>query len=183
MGTFLSSLSDGLRWARDHGEDEGAGGARDRVDAAGRPARVVPRRADARVVRHRTLEDPDLLVPDMPVTRDDGALVVAHEHGLVASVRVLPERLPEDARASLHPRDRLGLDEDADGGRGHQLPPLCKASAMASRKASMGWAPTSGLPLIRKVGVPGMPTFLINGKPLIRKVGEPGMPRARPSRT
>src|SRR5882762_2480413 len=164
MGTFLSSRSDGLRWARDHGEDEGAGGARDRVDAAGRPARVVPRRADARVVRHRALEDPDLLVPDMPVARNDGTLVVAHEHGLVASVRVLPERLPEDARAPLHPRDLLGLDEEADGGRGHHLPPLCKASAIASRKASMGWAPTSGLPLIRKVGVPGMP-------------------RARPSRT
>src|SRR6266849_846383 len=99
--------------AGDHGENQGAGRTRDGVDAAGRPARVVPRRADARIVRHRALEDPDLLVADVAMTRNHRALVIAHEHGLVAPVGILPERLPEDTGSPLHPRDLLGVDEAA----------------------------------------------------------------------
>src|SRR5215470_12280782 len=112
-----------FRGAGNHREDEGAVGARHRVYAARRPTRVVARYAHTGVVSHGAFDDPDLLVADVPMPRHRGAGRVAHEHCLVPAVRILPERLPEDAGASLDPRGLLGVGGEADGRTGHEASP------------------------------------------------------------
>src|SRR6185503_19632503 len=64
--------------------------------------------------------------------------------------------------------DRSAVDEvclahgDVGGARNadewHQRVDLCSASLMASRKASIGWAPMSGLPFTKNVGVLATPS-------------------------
>src|SRR5215472_105205 len=108
-----------FRGSGDYREDERAVRARHRVHASGRTPRVVAGAAHPRIVGHGALEHPDLLVAEMAMARHRGAGRIPHEHGLVPTVRVLPERLPEDAGASLDPRGLLGIGEEAHGRGGH----------------------------------------------------------------
>src|SRR5439155_21302950 len=61
------------------------------------------------------LEHPDLLVAEMTMARDEGAGVVADQHG--APIALLPERLPVHAGSALHPGLRRGIDVEARGCR------------------------------------------------------------------
>src|SRR5215471_16190635 len=80
-------------------------------------------REDESVVGHGAFDHPDLLVADVPMPRHRGAGRVAHEHCLVPAVRILPQRLPEDAGASLDPWGLLGVGKEADGRSGHGASP------------------------------------------------------------
>src|SRR5262252_10004323 len=127
-----------FRGTGDHREDEGAVGARHRMHAARRPTRVVARDAYAGVVGHGAFDHPDLLVADVPMPRHRGAGRVAHEHCLVPTVRIFPQRLPEDAGASLEPWGLLGVGKEADGRGGHEASPGW-ARARSPSSARCGW--------------------------------------------
>src|SRR5437867_1027462 len=89
------------------------------VHAPGRAAGVVAGGARARVVGHAALQHEDLLVADVPVARDGGARLVAHQDRLVETVGIFPQHLPEHSRAALGPGQRGHVDEQADGWGGH----------------------------------------------------------------
>src|SRR5262244_1870418 len=115
-----------FRGSGNYREDERTVRACHRVHASGRPPGIVAGAAHPRIVGHGALEYPDLLVAEMAMARHRGARRVPHEHGLVSSVRVLPQRLPEDAGASLDPRGLLDVGEEAHGRAGHNdLDLLC----------------------------------------------------------
>src|SRR5215831_4842816 len=108
-----------FRGSRNHREDERAVRACHRVYASGRPPRIVASAAHPRIVGHGALEHPDLLVAEMAMARHRGARRVPHEHGLVPTVRVLPQRLPEDTGAALDPRGLLDVGKETHGRGGH----------------------------------------------------------------
>src|SRR5215831_15108384 len=108
-----------FRGSGDYREDERAVRARHRVHASGRTPRVVAGAAHPRIVGHGALEHPDLLVAEMAMARHRGAGRIPHEHGLVPTVRVLPERLPEDTGAALDPRGLLDVGKETHGRGGH----------------------------------------------------------------
>ena len=88
---------------------------------------------------------------------------IAGSRGSAAAGDAVRSSGREDQPGSLHGRDFTGFAAALSRAGGSRLPQrgagLARALSMAAVNASSGWAPTSGVPLMKKVGVPSTPTL------------------------